>query len=69
MKPGTFEWAHDPAAGPEDQSSRNQRETGTGLEGGFTGVADEELEFFDTVGVEAPTATDAFSFAGVRIRH
>jgi len=35
----------------------------------LTGVVDEELEFFDTVGVESQHAIDAFSFAGVRLRH
>ena len=66
MKPGTFERRQDPASGREDASSPNQREVGVARDEGFSGVADEELEFFDTVGVEPH---DAMSFAGVRVRH
>ena len=69
MKPGTRERRQHPAAGGDEESSRNQLETGAARDGGLTGVVDEELEFFDTVGVESQHAIDAFSFAGVRVRH
>jgi hypothetical protein len=69
MEPGTFERRQDPASDRQDQSSRNQHETGAATDGGFTGVADEELEFFDTVGVDPHDAADASSFLGVRVRH
>ena len=69
MKPGTRGRRQDPAAGGDEKSSRDQREIGAARDGGLTGVVDEELEFFDTVGVESQHAIDAFSFAGVRVRH
>ena len=70
MKPGTRgRRRQDPAAGGDEKSSRNQPEIGAARDGGLTGVVDEELEFFDTVGVESQHAIDAFSFAGVRVRH
>jgi hypothetical protein len=69
MKPGIFERQQDPALRPGEPSSRNQPEAGAASDDGFVGVAEEELEFFDTVGVESANAADAVSFAGVRVRH
>jgi hypothetical protein len=69
MKPGIFERQPDPAPRPGEPSSQNQPENGAVRDDGFVGVAEEDLEFFDTVGVESPNAADAFSFAGVRVRH
>jgi hypothetical protein len=69
MKPGIVGRPQDPATRRGEPSSRNEPETGAGRDDGFVGVAEEELEFFDTVGVEPPNAADAFSFAGVRVRH
>jgi hypothetical protein len=68
MKPGTLERRQEPARGRKHPSPR-KRETRPARDGGFTGVADEELEFFDTVGVDPREAADAFSVAGVRVRH
>ena len=69
MKPGISERQQDPAPRPGEPSSLDQPEVGTARDDGFVGVAEEELEFFDTVGVEPPNAGDAVSFAGVRVRH
>ena len=69
MKPRGLERRQNPAPGRSAQPSRNQPEIGAERDGGYVGVAEEELEFFDTVGVESPNAADAFSFAGVRVRH
>jgi hypothetical protein len=69
MKAGIFERQEDPAPRSGEPSSRKQPETGAARDDGFVGVAEEELEFFDTIGVESPTAADAFTFAGVRVRH
>jgi len=69
MKPGIVDRRQDPASGRGTESARNQPEIGAARDDGFDGVAEEELEFFDTVGVESPNAADAFSFAGVRVRH
>ena len=69
MKPGIFERPQDPAPRQGEPLSRNEPEIGAARDDGFVGVAEEELEFFDTVGVESPNAEDAFSFAGVRVRH
>ena len=69
MKPAIFERQQDPALRPVEPSSRHQPEIGAACDDGFVGVAEEELEFFDTVGVESPKAADAFSCAGVRVRH
>jgi len=69
MKPGIFERPQDPAPRRGEPSSRNEPEIAAACDDGFVGVAEEELEFFDTVGVESPNAEDAFSFAGVRVRH
>ena len=69
MKPGIFERQQDPAARPDEPSSRHQPEAGAASDDGFVSVAEEELEFFDTVGVESPNAADAVGFAGVRVRH
>jgi hypothetical protein len=69
MKPGIFDRPQDPTPRRGEPSSRNEPESGTLRDDGFVGVTEEELEFFDTVGVESPNAADAFSFAGVRVRH
>ena len=69
MKAGIFERQEDPAPRPGEPSSGKQPDTGAARDDGFVGVAEEELEFFDTVGVESPTVADAFTFAGVRVRH
>ena len=69
MKPGICERQQDPATRPGEPSSRNQPEIGAAHDDGFVGVAEDELEFFDTVGVESPNAADEFNFAGVRVRH
>jgi hypothetical protein len=69
MKPGIFDRPQDPAPSRGEPSSRHDPEIGAARDDGFVGVAEEELEFFDTVGVESPNAADAFSFAGVRVRH
>ena len=69
MKAGIFEHQEDPASRPGEPSSPKQPGTGAARDDGFVGVAEEELEFFDTVGVESPNAADAVSFAGVRVRH
>ena len=69
MKPGIFERQQDAALRPGEPSSRDQPEIEAACDDGFVGVAEEELEFFDTVGVESPNSADAFSFAGVRVRH
>lgn len=69
MKPGIFERPQDPAPRPGEPLSRNEPEIGAARDDGFVGVAEEDLEFFDTVGVDSPNAADAFSFAGVRVRH
>ena len=53
----------------EARRAKAEREIAAARDGGLTGVVDEELEFFDTVGVESQHAIDAFSFAGVRVRH
>ena len=69
MKPEIFERPQDPAQRRDEPSSRNEPEIGAVRDDGFVGVAEEELEFFDTGGVESPNAADAVSFAGVRVRH
>ena len=69
MKPGIFERQQDPALRPGEPSARDQSEIEAARDDGFVGVAEEELEFFDTVGVESPTAADPFTCAGVRVRH
>lgn len=69
MKPGIFERPRDPAPRRGERLSRNEPEIGAARDDGFVGVAEEELEFFDTVGVESPDAADTFGFEGVRVRH
>jgi len=69
MKPGIVDRREGPASGRGTRSSRNQPEIGAARDDGFGGVAEEDLEFFDTVGVESPKAADAFTRAGVRVRH
>ena len=69
MKPSIFERVQDPAPQRVESSSRSELETGVAHDDGFVGVAEEELEFFDTVGVESSNAVGAVSFDGVRVRH
>ena len=69
MKPRIFDRLQDPTRRLDESSSRNEPEPGGARDDGFVGVAEEELEFFDTVGVESPNAADPLSFAGVRVRH
>jgi hypothetical protein len=69
MKSRTFDRRQDSASDRKDRSSRHTSEIGAAGDAGFTGLADEELEFFDTVGIDPDNAADALGFAGVRVRH
>jgi hypothetical protein len=69
MKPGSTDGPPRPISEQDEARSPNQQETGAERESGLTAVADEELEFFDTVGLESERGIDAFTYAGVRIRH
>ena len=68
MKPGTLDGMQGAVPGLDEQRSHNQPEIGVARESGLDAVSDEELEFFDTVGLESQHGADAFTYAGVRVR-
>lgn len=69
MNPVILARRQEQASTSDARTSEERLDPGAPVDDGLISLADEELEFFDTVGVNLQAPTDELAFAGVRIRH